>query len=197
MSKVDHENIETEEIDIQKEENDAPVEIPPFKDKETEALSPEEKYAELEAKYDDLNDQFLRKAADFENYRKRMVRERQDIVEFANHSLLLDLLPVIDDFERAIKSAKPTETAGDFSVLYDGVIMIEKALSSMLESKWGLKRFDSDGEPFDPNRHEALQMEKSPEVTEAKVKEEFLKGYLLKDKVIRYAKVNVLMPEET
>jgi len=186
MSKVDNEDTKAEEIDIQKDDE--------IQEEEAKPLSPEEKYAELEAKYNDLNDQYLRKAADFDNYRKRMVRERQDIVEFANQSLLLDLLPVIDDFERAIKSAKSEEGSG---VFYDGVIMIEKALSSMLESKWSLKRFDSDGEPFDPNRHEALQMEKSPDVTEARVKEEFIKGYLLKDKVIRYAKVNVLMPLET
>ena len=152
---------------------------------------------ENEAKIADLNDQFLRKAADFENYRKRMVREKQEITDFANQTLLLDLLQVIDDFERAIKSTETSDfqSAKEFASFFEGVKMIEKQFSTMLESKWGLKRFDSEGTPFDPNRHEAIQMEKSPELTEAVVKEDYLKGYFLKDRVIRFAKVKVLMPE--
>ena len=147
---------------------------------------------DFEARLADLNDQYLRKAADFENFRKRMNREKQEITDFANQTLLLDLLPVIDDFERAIKSA---ETSRDFASFFKGVSMIEKQLSTQLENKWGLKRFDSEGQLFDPNRHEALQMEKSTEVTEATVKEDYLKGYLLRDRVLRFAKVKVAMPE--
>ena len=156
------------------------------------AVSWEDKYAELEFKFADLNDQYLRKAADFENFRKRMIREKQEITEFANQNLLLDLLPVIDDFERAIKSA---ETSRDFGSFYEGITMIEKRLTTDLEKKWGLKRFDSSGEPFDPNRHEALQMEKAAGISEAVVSEDYVKGYYLKDRVIRFAKVKVLMPE--
>ena len=155
-------------------------------------LSPEQKITELEFKLADMNDQYLRKAADFENFRKRNIREKQELIEFANQSLLLDLLPVIDDFERAIKSA---EKSKDFSSFYEGIKMIEKGLSNQLESKWALKRFDSEGMAFDPNRHEALQMEKSAGIKEAVVKEDYVKGYLLKDRVIRYAKVKVIMPE--
>jgi len=151
------------------------------------------KAAEAEAKIAELNDQYLRKAADFENFRKRMNREKQEITEFANQNLLLDLLPVIDDFERAIKSA---ETSKDFASFYEGIVMIEKRLSTQLETKWGLKRFDSAGQPFDPNRHEAIQMEKKPGITEAVVQEDFIKGYFLKDRVIRFAKVKVLMPAD-
>jgi molecular chaperone GrpE len=177
-----------------------------------EELSPERKIAELEAKLAEANDNFLRKAADFENFRKRMNREKQEAIDFANQSLLLDLIPVMDDFDRALKAARPQaehpaqtadgveacaqQPAGDFAGLYEGIAMIEKRLSSQLETKWGLKRFDSEGEPFDPNRHEALMMEKSPELTEPVVKEDFLKGYTLKDRVVRSAKVKVLMPEE-
>jgi molecular chaperone GrpE len=152
----------------------------------------EEKIAELKARLAEAEDQFLRKAADFENFRKRMNREKQDAIDFANQNLLLDLIPIIDDFERALKSA---EISKDFNSLYEGIGMIEKRLSSQLESKWGLKRFDSEGEPFDPNRHEALMMEKSAEITEPKVIEDLLKGYTLKDRVVRSAKVKVLMPE--
>ena len=105
----------------------------------------------------------------------------------------MDLLPILDDFERAIKSA---ETSRDFTGFYEGIIMIEKQLSSKLESKWGLKRFDSTGESFDPNRHEAIQMEKMAGISEAVVKEDYVKGYCLKEKVIRYAKVKVLLPAD-
>ena len=153
----------------------------------------EQKYAGMEAKLAELNDQYLRKAADFENFRKRTIREKQEISEFANQNLILDLLPVLDDFERAIKSA---ETYKDFAGLYEGMILIQKRLSGELENKWGLKRFDSEGELFDPNRHEALQMEKVSGIEEPVVKDDFLKGYTLRDRVIRFAKVKVLMPDE-
>jgi molecular chaperone GrpE len=153
---------------------------------------PEEIIADLEIQLADAKDQYLRKAADFENFRKRMIREKQDAIDFANQALLLDLIPVIDDFERAIQSAG---TSKDFTSLYEGIGMIEKRLISQLEAKWGLKRFDSAGEPFDPNRHEALMMEKSSGIDEPVVQEELLKGYTLKDRVIRSAKVKVRMPE--
>ena len=160
----------------------------------SKSFTPEEKIAELEAKLEEANGNYLRKAADFENFRKRMNREKLEITEFANQNLLLDILPVIDDFERAIKSA---ETSKDFPSFHEGITLIEKRLSTQLENKWGLKRFDSEGEHFDPNRHEAVQMEKSKDVTEAVVKEDHIKGYMLKDRVLRFAKVTVLMPEVT
>ena len=165
---------------------------------EAEAADPASQLAELEAKLAELNDQYLRKAADFENFRKRMIREKQELTEFANQNLLLDLLPVIDDFERAIKSAQSSpaaQSSHDFASFYEGIVMIEKRLSTQLENKWGLKRFDSAGQPFDPMRHEALQMEKAAGITEAVVKEDFVKGYFLKERVLRCAKVKVLMPE--
>ena len=164
------------------------------------ALSPDEKIAELEAKSTDLaaqlvetRDQLLRKAADFENFRKRMNQEKQSAIEYANQTLLLDIIPVIDDFERAIQAG---EGSTDLTAFLEGVKMIEKRLTGQLEAKWGLKRFNSVGEPFDPNRHEALMMEKSPDVSEAMVQEDLVKGYLLKDRVIRAAKVKVVMPED-
>ena len=164
------------------------------------------KIAELEAKSEDLaaqlaetRDQLLRKAADFENFRKRMNQEKQNAIDFANQSLLLDIIPVIDDFERAIQSAEGSvELTGlpAGKAMLDGITMIEKRLTSQLEAKWGLKRFNAAGEPFDPNRHEAMMMEKSPDVEEPVVQEDFVKGYTLKDRIIRPAKVKVLMPEK-
>jgi len=181
------------EAQTEPQTNDAGTPVAEGVAPETGPVDWEQASAEMAIKLAELNDQYLRKAADFENYRKRMNREKQELTEFANQNLLLDLLPVLDDFERATKSA---ETSRDFASLYEGISMIQKQLGSQLENKWGLKRFDSEGEPFDPNRHEAIQMEKTPEVAEAVVKEDYVKGYLLKERVIRYAKVKVLMPAD-
>ncbi|MCL2138089.1 MAG: nucleotide exchange factor GrpE [Treponema sp.] len=158
----------------------------------------EEKIAHLEQKLADANDQLLRKIADFENFRKRMNQEKQKAIEFANESLLKDIIPVIDDFERAIKSAelsKEISALPEGKAMLDGIAMIEKQLTSRLETNWGLKRFDSAGQLFDHNIHEAMFMEKSPDVTEPIVQEDFIKGFMLKDRVIRAAKVKVLMPD--
>jgi molecular chaperone GrpE len=159
-------------------------------------MSPQEKIEELERKLAELNDQYLRKAADFENFRKRIVKEKQEAVEFANQNLLLDLIATLDDFERAINAAASSaKTEADFDTFREGISMVEKKLLGQLEYKWGLKRFESAGTPFDPARHEALYMEKSAGVSEPTVQEDFEKGYMLKDRVARTAKVKVLMPE--
>ncbi|GHV76335.1 hypothetical protein AGMMS49942_11560 [Spirochaetia bacterium] len=167
-------------------ESGDPVEAP---------LSLEEQIADLENKLKEAKDQYLRKAADFENFRKRMNQEKQAAIDFANQSLLQDLILIIDDFDRAIKSAE-SMAAPSFDSFYEGITLIEKRLVSQLENKWGLRRFDSAGESFDPNRHEAIMMEKSPDIAEPVVQEDFLPGYTLKDRVVRSAKVKVLMPEE-
>lgn len=146
---------------------------------------------ELQTKLAELNDQYLRKAADFENFRKRVNRDKQDLADFANQNLILDLLPILDDFERAVKSA---DVSKDFAGFYEGIMMIQKQIAVQLENKWGLKPFDSVGEIFDPTRHEAIQMEKKAGIAEAVVQEDYAKGYCLKEKVIRCAKVKVLMP---
>ncbi|OHE66371.1 MAG: nucleotide exchange factor GrpE [Treponema sp. GWB1_62_6] len=149
--------------------------------------------ASLEAENSNLKDQYLRKAADFENFRKRMNAEKQAAIDYANQTLLLDLIPVIDDFERAIKSS---EAARDYATLHEGIALIEKRLVSQLETKWGLVRFESAGSPFDPNRHEAIMMEKSVEGAEPTVSEEYIRGYSLKERIVRSAKVKVVMPAD-
>ncbi|HTP59648.1 MAG TPA: nucleotide exchange factor GrpE, partial [Spirochaetia bacterium] len=102
--------------------------------------SAEERISLLEAETADLKDKLLRKQADFENFRKRMLREREDSSRYANASLLSDILGLIDDFERAIHSA---EESRDFPGFLQGVAMIEKQFVEMLEARWGLKRFSS------------------------------------------------------
>ncbi|NBB90466.1 MAG: nucleotide exchange factor GrpE [Spirochaetes bacterium] len=148
---------------------------------------------ELEHENSDLKDQYLRKQADFENFRKRMTREKADAIAYANKQLLLDILQIIDDFERAIKSA---EESRDFDSFHEGVALIEKQFTSMLERKWGLKRFDSEGEEFDPQKHEAVMTGEDGEHDKPVVLEDYQKGYFLNDKVLRSAKVKVSVPSE-
>lgn len=160
---------------------------------DTEGLTaPEEELARLRAENSALADRLLRQAAEFENFRKRMFRERDEGVRYANALLLTDLLPVIDDFERAIASA---EESRDFDSFHSGVALIERQLVSLLERGWGLRRFTvkcgKDGEAFDPEKHEAIAVEQSTEVPEGTVLENYQKGYILHDRVLRPAKVKV------
>ena len=149
----------------------------------------------LEAEVAELRDRLLRTQADFDNYRKRMLREREESSRYANAALLSDLLAVIDDFERAIRSA---EESRDFAVFLQGVSMIERRMLEMLESRWGLKRYSSVGAAFDPVRHEAMMRTEAPANAAAGpvVIEEFQKGYFLHERVLRPAKVRVQVPAE-
>jgi molecular chaperone GrpE len=149
----------------------------------------------LEAEVAELRDRLLRTQADFDNYRKRMLREREESARYANAALLSDLLAVIDDFERAIRSA---EESRDFAVFLQGVSMIERRMLEMLESRWGLKRYSSVGEGFDPVRHEAMMRTEAPADAAAGpvVVEEFQKGYYLHERVLRPAKVRVQVSAE-
>jgi molecular chaperone GrpE len=175
------------------EEADMLVDAVEYTEEAEDAASEDDVVAALRSRVAELEDQYLRKAADFENFRKRMNREKAEAIDFANQSLLLDIIPIIDDFERAIKSA---ETSNDFASFHEGISMIEKRLVSQLDNKWGLKRLDSEGQPFDPNFHEAISVERSVDAAEPIVQEDYFKGYTLKDRVIRAAKVKVLMPEQ-
>ncbi len=144
----------------------------------------------LEDELSTLKDQYLRKLADYENFRKRMFREKDDAVQFANSQLLTDLVDVLDNFDRAVQSS---ETSREFQSLHDGVDMIRKHFLSLLENKYGLVRFDSLNQPFDPNMHEAMLSE-TGDCPDPLVIEEYSKGYKLKERIIRTSKVKVRMP---
>ncbi len=161
-----------------------------------DVLSPEKRIEELETICRDWQDQYLRKAADFENYRKRMIREKQEAIDYANSNLLLDLVQVLDDFDRAIDAGKTQGGESSNNAFVEGVVMIKNQMVSMLSSKYGLSYYPAKGEAFDPNLHEAVSMIQSPDVKEAVVGEELQKGYKLKERVIRHSKVMVLMPAE-
>jgi molecular chaperone GrpE len=155
------------------------------------AKDPGQLIRDLEAENASLKDQLLRKQADFENFRKRVARDKEEMARFSNSMLLLDIIEIIDDFERAIKSS---EESKDFAAFHSGIELIEKQFTSMLERKWGLCRFDSQGEVFDPERHQAIATEESSEHDQPTVAEDYQKGYQLHERVLRPAKVKVVQP---
>ena len=147
--------------------------------------------AELEGQLAEARDQLLRKAADLDNYRKRMARDKEEGVRFANAALVVDLIDAIDGLERAISS---TESSQDFASLHQGVVLIEKQLMDSLERKWGLKRMSCEGKAFDPSLHQAITVGEPAEADEQLVLEEYQSGYLLHERVVRPAKVKVSAP---
>ena len=163
----------------------------PEEDAEKEPTA-EEKLAALQKENAELKDQLLRRAADFDNYRKRMIKEKQDAYDYANTALLQDLLESLDNLERTVDAAQKAE---DPKAIADGVKIIGSSLVQMLESKYNLTSFGQAGDDFNPDFHEAIGSSQE-DVEKPVLKEVYLKGYKLKDKVIRNAKVMVSMPKD-
>ena len=182
------ENVETAENKEKKADTASPSE----EEKKEKELTPEEKIAALEKENAELKDQLLRRAADFDNYRKRMLKEKQETYDYANASLLGDLLESLDNFDRTIAAAKD---AKDVKTIADGIKMINESLVKMLEDKYGLKAYGKEGEDFDPNEHEAIGRVEDENAKKETLKQIYLKGYKLKDRVIRHAKVMVNVPK--
>ena len=167
------------------EQTEAPAEEP-------KELTPEEKIAELEKENADLKDQLLRRAADFDNYRKRMIKEKQETFDYANANLLADLLESLDNFDRTVEASA---TATDVKTIVDGIKMVKGSLVQMLENKYGLASYAVEGDEFDPDIHEAIGRVEEEGIEKETLKQIYLKGYKLKDKVIRNAKVMVSVPK--
>ena len=135
--------------------------------------------------YEDL---LKRKQAEFENYTKRVKREFDENKKYATAELVLDIITTIDNFERAIDSAK---SSNDFDALLEGIVIVENQLKNVLEKKYGVIVIDDVGEEFDPNIHDAIMMEESSEYEDDTVIENLQKGYQMYDRVLRPAKVKV------
>ena len=163
---------------------------------QTEEVSQEEilqaKVAELEAANAELKDQMLRRQAELENCRKRLIRDKEEAVQFANESLIRDILGFLDNMERALTAAK---NGGDVNALIEGFEMTQNQLLSTLDKNWGLKAIESVGHEFDPSLHEACMMTVDENLDKETVLEEFQKGYTLHDRVIRPSKVKIGKPE--
>ena len=147
-----------------------------------------EEYQALQGEMDELKDKYLRLMAEFENFRKRNVRERLDLMKNAAQDTMSALLPVLDDFDRAKKSAEDEKSEEVFT---EGVSLVYNKLFTSLGSL-GLESFDATGEDFDPEIHEAITEIPAPsEEQKGQVIDTIEKGYRLNDRIIRYAKVVV------
>jgi molecular chaperone GrpE len=155
---------------------------------ETQETPEAPKEPTMEDKYNELNNKYLRIHAEFDNYRKRTNKEKVELISTANAGVLKDILPILDDFERAIANNEKVE---DIESLKEGFNLIFNKFSTFLQSK-GLKEMPAAGETFDSELHEAIANIPAPKKKlKGKVVEAVEKGYYLNDKVIRYAKVVV------
>ncbi len=147
---------------------------------------------ELEGTISQLKDQLLRKAAEFENYKKRVESDSANLIRFANEDLIMSMLPVLDDFERSLKASRetsPDDNAGQ-QIIVRGIELIYNKFRKILDMQ-GVKSFEVVGKPFDPHLHDALMQILNPDVPPHTVLEEVEKGYMMNDRVLRHAKVIV------
>jgi len=151
---------------------------------------PEQALAEEKKKSEEYLANWQRAQADFLNYKRRTEQERQEFSQFASANVILSLLPVLDDLERALEAAPPSK--GSKQSWVEGVRLVARNFRSAMEAQ-GLKPINAIGEPFDPNFHEALRQDKGKEGI---VIEEYQKGYMLGDRILRPARVVVGNGEE-
>ena len=176
---------DVEVIASEKEAEELPVEELPVLD-EKQLL--EVKVAELEIANKEMTDKYLRLSAEFDNYRKRTLRERMELTKTAAESVMLNILPVTDDFERAMQSI---EAGMDFEATKEGILLIYNKFKEFNKQN-GITEIEAAGKPFDTDLHEALTKIPAPsEDMKGKIVDVIQKGYCLNDKVIRFAKVVV------
>ena len=178
--KTEQEAIPDEQAGLNEEGSVETAEAP-----ETEG-TPSDGMEQLKAEAEQYKDNYLRATAEFQNYKRRSEKEKADIYKYAGEKLLVDLLPIVDNIERAMSHVADEEQNG----LADGVRMIYKSLQGLLE-KNGVEAIAAVGEAFDPEVHHAVQMVASDEHEPQHVIEEYQKGYRLNGKVIRFSMVKV------
>ena len=144
-----------------------------------------QKLADAQAEAQANHDRFLRERAELENFKKRMQREKAEALRFANEPLIRELLPVVDNLERAVEHA-----TGDGESVLEGVRLVLKSIRDVLD-RHGVKPIDAVGEPFDPSRHEAMAQVESTEHEANRVVDQYHRGYLLHDRLLRPARVTV------
>ncbi len=141
----------------------------------------------LKSEMDQLNDKYLRLNAEYQNYRKRVEKEKSDIFKYGSEKLLVEMLPIMDNFERALSAS---EQENSESKVLDGIKMIKKTLDELFDRN-GVKKIDAIGMPFDPIKHHAVMTVESEDHSSDHVIEVFQDGYALNDKVIRPSMVKV------
>lgn len=155
--------------------------------KETNIEELQKKIEELEKESNEWKEKFLRKAAEFENYKRRTENDQLNIINYAAESFIKKVLPIVDDFERSLEHINDSN---DYEKLKEGVQLIYNKLIKILEEQ-GVKKIEAVGKPFDVEYHEALMQREDPSVPPHTVLDELEKGYMYRDKVIRHSKVIV------
>lgn len=147
-----------------------------------------EETVDFASQFEDMRDKYLRLSAEFDNYRKRTLREKSDILKYGSEEVLKDLLPVVDDLDRALKAI---ETATDINAVKDGLSLIVNKFNEFLKSK-GVKEIDAVGQELNTDLHEAItKFPVQDEAQKGKIVDVVQKGYMLNDKVMRFSKVVV------
>lgn len=187
MSEEQKKEAQTPEDEVKKEAGSAEATETPEEDNAPEAENTEEKAEEkTEEKADDGNEKYVRLMAEFQNYKKRIAKEKNDIREYATEKLVMELLPVLDNFERALAASAEDDPAG----YAKGMELIFTQMVTELQ-KSGLTEVEAEGQDFDPTKHNAVMTEENEELESGKVSKVLQKGYALNDKVIRPSMVAV------
>ncbi len=187
MSEEQKKEAQTPEDEVKKETGSAETSETPEEDNAPEAKAAEEKAEEKsEEKPDDGNEKYVRLMAEFQNYKKRVAKEKNDIREYATEKLVMELLPVLDNFERALAASAEDDPAG----YAKGMELIFTQMVTELQ-KSGLAEVEAEGQDFDPTKHNAVMTEENEELESGKVSKVLQKGYALNDKVIRPSMVAV------
>jgi molecular chaperone GrpE len=152
----------------------------------------EKELTQFKNQVEELKDKFLRSLAELENIRKRVEKEKEDYYLFALTELLQEILPIIDNFERAMKTP---ESEADGKTFKEGVELIYRMLLNLL-GKYGVKPIELQDKKFDPSIHHALASEESEDVSEPEIKEELQKGYLIHNRLLRPTMVKVIVPKK-
>ncbi|MBP5759461.1 MAG: nucleotide exchange factor GrpE [Bacteroidales bacterium] len=186
LSETDTNAAETDSKEGQQTANVADAAAEKDAEAEKKADQPAENEEDWHGKYDELNDKYLRLMAEFDNYRKRTLKEKMDLTKYAEEDVLKGILKVVDDMERAINNL---DTAPDMNAVKEGVELIYKKFKSFLETR-GLKEVEAMHQDLDTDKHEAVAKFTAPsEDLKGKIIDVVEKGYYLHDKIIRYAKV--------
>lgn len=174
-----------------KDKNEKEIKDRQVEEKPKEVTISVEELSKLKAAFDEkekLQDKYLRLLAEFDNTRKRMERERQDFIKFANEGIISESLNIMDDLERTVELAQSQHQ--DLASFLKGVEMILAHLYELLK-EYGVRPIETKGKIFNPNFHEALMQVENKDLPENTIVEELQKGYMLNDRVIRTAKVKV------
>jgi molecular chaperone GrpE len=179
---------ETENLKAEMDSDQTGEPLPPL---DAATITPEQ-LEELKGRAEKANEHWerlLRTTADFDNFKKRAAREKQDAIRYANEGVLEKLVPVLDNFDAALSAAQ-TSSAGGAQSLQTGVAMIFQQLKKVLMES-GLEEVDASGQKFDPNLHEAVSQQESSDVADGEVLQQLRKGYKLRDRLLRPATVVV------